>query len=175
MLYDKLKPHIKAKMKENAEEYESVNWLLDKLKNKDHYSDLTIEQIRSICTFGDVWYYDLTQKELIWGDWLIKLGAKDTSSPSQIKRGTTCFTLPTGDCISEHRTGYIRKNLLHKTGGIYTCYQLNPQYKTIEKSINWNGKEVEFERNNRMLIWNRAERLKRLVLYTIKQINKSNG
>ena len=103
------------------------------------------------------------------------LGAKDTSSPCQVKRGTTCFTLPTGDCISGHRTGYIRKNLLHKTGGIYTCYQLNPRYKTIEKSINWNGKEVEFERNNRMLIWNRAERLKRLVLYTIKQINKSNG
>ena len=34
MLYDKLKPHIKAKMKENAEEYESVNWLIDKLKNQ---------------------------------------------------------------------------------------------------------------------------------------------
>ena len=44
MIYDKLKPHIKAKMKENAEEYESVNWLLDKLKNKENYSDLTIEQ-----------------------------------------------------------------------------------------------------------------------------------
>ena len=71
MLYDKLKPHIKAKMKENAEKYPSVNWLIDKIKDKDHYSDLTIEQIRSICTFGDVWYYDLTQKELIWGDWLI--------------------------------------------------------------------------------------------------------
>jgi len=71
MLYDKLKPHIKAKMKENAEEYKSVNWLIDELKTKDNYSDLTIEQIRSICTFGDVWYYDLTQKELIWGDWLI--------------------------------------------------------------------------------------------------------
>jgi len=103
------------------------------------------------------------------------LGAKDTSSPSQIKRGTTCFTLPTGDCVSEHKTGYIRKNLLNKKGGIYTCYQLNPQYKTIEKSIGWNGKERADERNNRMLIWNRAERLKRLVLYTIKQINKSNG
>ena len=102
------------------------------------------------------------------------LGAKDTSSPSQIKRGTTCFTLPTGDCISEHKTGYIRKNLLNKNGSIYTCYQLNPQYKTIEKSINWNGEERTFDRNNRMLIWNRAERLKRLVLYTIKQINKSN-
>ena len=71
MIYDKLKPHIKAKMKENAKEYESVNWLFDKLKTKDRYSDLTIEQIRSICTFSDVFYYDLTQKDLIWGDWLI--------------------------------------------------------------------------------------------------------
>ena len=108
-------------------------------------------------------------------DTLTALGAKDTSSPSQTKRGTTCFTLPTGTCISEHKTGYIRKNLLNKNGGIYTCYQLNPQYKTIEKSINRNGEERTFDRNNRMLIWNRAERLKRLVLYTIKQINKSNG
>ena len=40
------------------------------------------------------------------------LGAKDTTSPSQTKRGTTCFTLPTGDCISEHKTGYIL-SLIH--------------------------------------------------------------
>ena len=103
------------------------------------------------------------------------LGAIDTTKTRQAKKGTTCFQIPTGDSRTEHKTGYIRKNLLSKNGSIYTCYQLNPQYKTIEKSINWNGKEVEFERNNRMLIWNRAERLKRLVLYTIKQINKSNG
>ena len=103
------------------------------------------------------------------------LVAKDTSSPSQIKRCTTCFTLPTGDCVSEHKTGYIRKNLLNKNGGIYTCYQLNPTYKTVYKSIQWNGEEFVTDRNNRMLIWNRAERLKRLVLYTIKQINKANG
>ena len=38
MIYDNLKPHIKAKMKENAEEYKSVNWLIDKLKQKDNYS-----------------------------------------------------------------------------------------------------------------------------------------
>ena len=103
------------------------------------------------------------------------LGAKDTSSPSQIKRGTTCFTLPTGDCVSEHKTGYIRKNLLNKNGGIYTCYQLNPVYQVPFKSVNWNGKLYESTSNARMLIWNRAERLKRLVLYTIKQINKSNA
>jgi hypothetical protein len=70
MLYDKLKPHIKAKLEESAEKYDSVNWLFDKLKQKDNYSDLTIDDVRSLCTFGDVWYHDLTQSQLIWGDWL---------------------------------------------------------------------------------------------------------
>ena len=93
------------------------------------------------------------------------LGAKDTSSPSQVKRGTTCFTLPTGTCISEHKTGYIRKNLLNKNGSIYTCYQLNPQYKSAHKVISREGKLHEWNYNKRMLINNRAERLKRLVLY----------
>jgi len=102
------------------------------------------------------------------------LGAKDTSSPSQTRRGTTCFTLPTGDCVSEHKTGYIRKNLLNKNGGIYTCYQLNPTYKTNWKAVNSSGKLVQSEMKARMLIYSRAERLKRIVLYTIKQINKLN-
>ena len=58
-------------MKENAEEYKSVNWLIDSLKEKYNYSELTIDELRSVCTFGDVWYHDLTQSQLIWGDWLI--------------------------------------------------------------------------------------------------------
>jgi len=106
-------------------------------------------------------------------DTLKALGAVDVSSKSQTKRGTTCFTLPTGDCISEHKTGYIRKNLLNKNGSIYTCYQLNPVYKSPYKVISSEGKLYEWQQNNRMLINNRAERLKRLVLYTIKQINKT--
>ena len=68
------------------------------------------------------------------------LGAKDTTSDVQKKNGTTCFTLPTGDCISEHKTGYIRKNLLNSNGGIYTCYQLNPTYKTFYKWVSHDGK-----------------------------------
>jgi hypothetical protein len=71
MLYDKLKPHIKDKLKENAKEYESVKWIFDKLKQKDNYSELTIDDIRSLCTFGDVFYHDLTQSQIIWGEWLI--------------------------------------------------------------------------------------------------------
>ena len=103
------------------------------------------------------------------------LGAIDTTSTRQAKKGTTCFQIPTGDCISEHKTGYIRKNLLNKNGSIYTCYQLNPVYKAAHKQISREGKLHEWHFNKRMLIWSRAERLKRLVLYTIKQINKSNA
>ena len=73
MLYDKLKPHIKDKLKSQAEEYStSINSVFNTLKQKNNYSDLTIDEIRTICTFGDVWYYDLTQKDIIWGDWLTK-------------------------------------------------------------------------------------------------------
>jgi len=69
-LYDKLKPEIKAKLEENYKEYKTVGFIFDKLQKNNHYSDLTIDDIKSICTFGDVWHYDLTQSELLYGDWL---------------------------------------------------------------------------------------------------------
>jgi|TARA_A100000172_G_scaffold50718_1_gene31875 hypothetical protein len=69
-LYDKLKPHIKNKLEESSKEYTTVEFVFDKLKSTDYYSDLTIDDIRSICTFGDVWHHDLTQTQLIYGDWL---------------------------------------------------------------------------------------------------------
>ncbi len=103
------------------------------------------------------------------------LGAKDTTSDVQKRNGTTCFTLPTGDCISEHKTGYIRKNLLNSNGGIYTCYQLNPTYKALYKVIAQNGETYEWTHNKRTLIMNRTERLRRLLLYTIKQINNARN
>ncbi len=108
---------------------------------------------------------------------LTALGCKDITTSRQKNNGTTMFELPTGDTVAEFKSGYIRKYLMsqqdkHK---YHTCYQLNPQYKTVYKTITHSGKEFVTDRNNRMLIWNRAERLKRLVLYAIKQINKSNG
>ena len=92
-------------------------------------------------------------------DTLKALGAKDTSSPSQTKRGTTCFTLPTGDCISEHKTGYIRKYLMSSLSKYkyHTCYQLNPQYLTDFKYIGRDGVLRSWKRNNRMLIHSRTE------------------
>jgi len=70
-LYDKLKPEIKAKLEANYEEYSiSVGYISDKLKQTSLYSDLKIDDIRTICTFGDVWHYDLTQADLLYGEWL---------------------------------------------------------------------------------------------------------
>ncbi len=54
----------------------------------------------------------MTESEILSN--LEALGAKDTTSDVQKKNGTTCFTLPTGRCISEHKTGYIRVNYLNK-------------------------------------------------------------
>ncbi len=70
-LYDKLKPEIKAKLEANYEEYSTaVGYISKKLKNTTRYSELKVDDIRTICTFGDIWHYDLTQAEILYGDWL---------------------------------------------------------------------------------------------------------
>ena len=48
----------------------SVGYISNKLQKHNTYSDLKIDDIRTICTFGDVWHYDLTQSDLLYGDWL---------------------------------------------------------------------------------------------------------
>jgi len=108
---------------------------------------------------------------------LTALGCKDVTTNRQKNNGTTMFELPTGDTVAEFKSGYIRKYLMSEQKNLkfHGCYQLNPQYKTVFKTITHSGREFVTDRNNRMLIWNRAERLKRLVLYTIKKINESNG
>ena len=71
-LYDKLKPEIKAKLEENYKEYStSIGYISDKLKQTHNYSDLKVDDVKTICTFGDVWHYDLTQSDILYGDWLI--------------------------------------------------------------------------------------------------------
>ena len=107
-------------------------------------------------------------------DTLTALGCEDISSKTQKKNKTTAFKLPTGQVVTEHKTGYIRRTVRTDYFKQKSCYQLNSVYQVPFKSVNYNGELFETTSNARMLIWNRAERLKRLVLYTIKQINKLN-
>ncbi len=101
------------------------------------------------------------------------LGAKNVTTERQRNNGTTAFKLPTGQVVSEHKTGYIRRNLYKedKPTGVGKCYQLNPTYDIPHKAIGQNGQLYEATTKARMRIWSRKARLKKLFLYTTKKIN----
>ena len=101
------------------------------------------------------------------------LGAKNVTTERQRNNGTTAFKLPTGQVVSEHKTGYIRRNMYAETKptGVGKCYQLNPTYEIPHKAIGQNGQKYESTSKARMRIWSRKSRLKALFLYTTKKLN----
>ena len=112
----------------------------------------------------------MTEKQ--YEEALFALGCKDVTSKTQKKNGTMAFRLPDGkNMVTEHKSGYIRRTVLSKTGRVASCYQLNPQYKTPYKVVNQYGKFCEWTHNKRTLLMSRKARLKKLFLYTIKKLN----
>ena len=71
-LYDKLKPEIKAKLEASyAEGYvTSIESIFKQLKTKNRYSELTIDDVRSLNTFSNSELYQTTQMDLMYGDHL---------------------------------------------------------------------------------------------------------
>tara|TARA_R100001443_G_scaffold10899_1_gene20580 strand:- start:1650 stop:2018 length:369 start_codon:yes stop_codon:yes gene_type:complete len=110
---------------------------------------------------------------------MLAIGCKNVTTNRQIANGTTAYRLPTGQVVSEHKTGYIRRNLYAekvnsggRTGMGGKCYQLNPTYNVPHQSIGQDGKLYKYEGSKaRTLIWSRKTRLKKLFLYTIKKVN----
>ncbi len=113
----------------------------------------------------------MTEKQ--YEEALLALGAENVTSYTQRKNGTTAFKLPTGQVVSEHKTGYIRRNMYaeDKPTGVGKCYQLNPTYDIPHKAIGQNGQLYEATTKARMRIWSRKARLKKLFLYTTKKLN----
>jgi len=101
------------------------------------------------------------------------LGAKNVTTERQRNNGTTAFKLPTGQVVSEHKSGYIRRYMYRedKPAGSGVCYQLNPTYDIPHKAIGQNGRKYESTSKARMRIWSRKSRLKALFLYTTKKLN----
>jgi len=98
------------------------------------------------------------------------LGAKNVTTERQKNNGTTAFKLPTGQTVTEHKTGYIRRTV--RSGfNVQTCYQLNPTYDVNYQHIGVNGKLYKSTRKERTRIWSRKARLKKLFLYTTKKLN----
>ena len=116
----------------------------------------------------------MTEKQ--YEDALFALGCKDVTSKTQKKNGTMAFRLPDGkNMVTEHKSGYIRRTVLSKTGRVASRYQLNPQYQTPYKVVNQFGKLCEWTHNKRTLIYSRKARLKKLFLYTIKSVNNARN
>ena len=69
-LFDKLKPHIKDKLDAQAEKYTTIGYIYDKLKTKNQYNELTIDEVKTIHTFTDLWYRDIDSLDLMYGDHL---------------------------------------------------------------------------------------------------------
>ena len=104
---------------------------------------------------------------------MLALGCKDVTTDRQIANGTTAYKLPTGQVVSEHKSGYIRRYMCRedKPTGMSFCYQLNPTYDVPYKAIGVNGNKYEGTNKARMRIWSRKARLKKLFLYTTKKLN----
>ena len=61
-LYQKLKPEIKSRLQSNSDKYAvSISTIVDSLKSKQYYNDLTIGEIKQIRAFGDV-----TTTDVLW-------------------------------------------------------------------------------------------------------------
>jgi hypothetical protein len=70
-LYDKLKPEIKAKLEANHAEYAlTIDNIFNKLQNNNRYSELTIDDVRTLNTFTNSELHRTTQMDLMYGDHL---------------------------------------------------------------------------------------------------------
>ena len=70
-LYDQLKPEIKAKLEANYAEYAvSIDGIFKQLKTNNRYSELTIDDVKTLNTFSDVSLIETTQLDLMYGDHL---------------------------------------------------------------------------------------------------------
>ena len=99
------------------------------------------------------------------------LGAKETTSRTQKKNGTSEWTLSTGEVVTEHSNGYVRKKMF-RWGYVDGCYQINAVKKVKQHMTLENGKEYEYYHYERVMLHDRSERLERLLKFAARKINK---
>ena len=119
----------------------------------------------------------MESKEKIYEEVLETMGAKNISSKTQKKNGTSMWRLKTGETVAEYSSGYIRKIIYSKLNGRkhiqHTCWQLNPtktypaSWKSPEtgETYTWKGRE-------RIMLNTREERLEKILNYATKKILK---
>tara|TARA_A100001037_G_scaffold306268_1_gene350312 strand:- start:1782 stop:2156 length:375 start_codon:yes stop_codon:yes gene_type:complete len=112
----------------------------------------------------------MTEKEAIMV--FEALGAFETTSRTQKKNGTSEWELKTGEVVTEHSNGYVRKKMFDKYGRVEGCYQLN-QVKRYgnEWTDTSSGKVYQYYDYRRIMLPTRVERLERLIKYAARKVN----
>ena len=78
-LYNKLKPNVKFKLKQNKVKYKnSVDYIIAKLHVYTRYNEMTIDDIRTLACFSEVDIHDWTSYDWKWGEKLIEADEKES-------------------------------------------------------------------------------------------------
>jgi len=68
-LYDKLKPEIQESIKKDLERYPvTTDMLLDSLKLHSFWSELTVDEVRTIINHSHVSFVKISMNDILWGD-----------------------------------------------------------------------------------------------------------
>lgn len=118
----------------------------------------------------------MESKEKIYEEVLETMGAKNISSKTQKKNGTSMWRLKTGETVAEYSTGYVRKIRYWTRRSDNkklqdTCWQLNPT-KTYPAS--WKspitGETYTWKGRERIMLNTREERLEKILNYATKKM-----
>ena len=68
-LYEKLKPNVKARLKQEEAKYSaSIRPVIAKLKSTRFVGDLTIDDMKTVHLFSNTGYINQTGLEFAWGE-----------------------------------------------------------------------------------------------------------
>ena len=67
-LYELLKPNIQTTIEINSLKFDSAKRLSYKLMASTMWSDLTLSDVRDLCSYSDLYTYQLTAHDVMYGD-----------------------------------------------------------------------------------------------------------
>jgi len=68
-LYDKLKPEIQESINKDLEKYPvTTDILLDSLKLHSFWSELTVDEVRTIINHSHISFARISMNDILWGD-----------------------------------------------------------------------------------------------------------
>ena len=71
-IYDKLLPEVKISLRTSAKKYEFAKRLKYKLMSETIWSDLTISDICDLCSYSNLYTYQLGSYDIMYGDKFIQ-------------------------------------------------------------------------------------------------------